>query len=364
MEHLNALSLRWAGDRLEALDQRRLPHESVYIALRDAEAVREAIVSMAIRGAPLIGISAAYGVALEAGALARTPTRDADGTTPDAPALRAQLERTIERLASARPTAVNLAWALGRMRRVLHQWDAETPGRAEDLATRLLLEADTIAYEDRQTNLAIARHALPLIPPGASVIHHCNTGSLATSDYGTALGIIRYAHEQGRQIHAYLDETRPRFQGAALSAFELAHFGVPHTLIVDSASAFLMSRRAIACCLVGCDRVAANGDTANKIGTYALALAARAHNVPFYVACPRSTLDLALADGSRIEIEERSADEVRRVNGQLVCPEGTQAWNPAFDVTPGSLITAFITERGVVRPPFDAGLRAIADVRG
>jgi methylthioribose-1-phosphate isomerase len=319
------LSVRFEENRLVALDQRRLPHEVIYLTLTDAAGVRDAIVSMAIRGAPLIGIAAAYGVVLAA----KSGVSDIAGA--------------ITMLAASRPTAVNLRWALDRMSRVL---------RAGGGASELQAEAHAIFREDRETNLAIARAGTAVLPKGARVIHHCNTGSLATSDYGTALGVLRYAHEQGNPIHVYLDETRPRFQGAALSAFELRHFGVPHTLIIDSAAAYLMRTRRIDACIVGCDRVARNGDTANKIGTLGLATVARAYGVPFYVACPLSSIDLSLDCGDGIPIEERSADEIRTIAGSLICPEGTPVWNPAFDVTPGELITGFITPSGLVGPPY------------
>jgi methylthioribose-1-phosphate isomerase len=316
-------------DGVRLLDQRRLPHEIVYRVYADPDAMAGAIRDMVVRGAPAIGAAAAYALAHAA-------------RTMDAAALIAAARV----LAAARPTAVNLAWAIDRMVRRL---ELDGPGGLGD-------EADHIAAEDVATNLAIAEHGQALVPDGATVIHHCNTGSLATIDYGTALGILRVAHERGKRIHVFLDETRPRLQGAALSAWELAQLGVPHTVIVDGASGLVMSRRAITCCLVGCDRVAANGDVANKIGTYNLALVARAHGVPFYVAAPRSTIDLATARGADIEIEERSPDEVTQLGGIAIAPAGTPVFNPAFDVTPAELVTAIITEHGVLRPPFGPAL--------
>jgi methylthioribose-1-phosphate isomerase len=318
-------SVAITDDGVRLLDQRRLPHETVYRVYADPAAMAEAIRDMVVRGAPAIGAAAAYALAFAA-------------RTMDAPALLAASRV----LAAARPTAVNLAWAVDRMMRRL----------AADGPAALADEAARIADEDVATNLAIAEHGQALVPDGATVIHHCNTGSLATIDYGTALGVLRVAHERGKRIHVFLDETRPRLQGAALSAWELAQLGIPHTVIVDGASGLVMARRSITCCIVGCDRVAANGDVANKIGTYNLALVARAHGVPFYVAAPGSTIDLATARGADIEIEERSPAEVTHVGGAAIAPAGTPAFNPAFDVTPAELITAIITEHGILRPPY------------
>lgn len=344
MGPLKPLSLSFADGALVALDQRKLPLEMSYLTLRTVADVREAICSMSIRGAPLIGIAAAYASVLASREYASNL---------------ASIAQQIDWLESSRPTAVNLRWALQRMRRILHAAsnNLQSP---DELSARLLHEANAIMTEDRACNLAIAAHGAALLPRNANVIHHCNTGSLATSDYGTALGVIRWAHEQGQGVHVYLDETRPRLQGAALSAFEMQHYGVPHTLIVDGASGLLMRQRKIDACIVGCDRVAANGDTANKIGTYNLALVAKAHAVPFYVACPVSSIDASLASGETIEIEHRSGAEVTTLSGQQLCPPGTPAWNPAFDITPEHLITAFITEQGVIRPPFADQLRTLA----
>jgi methylthioribose-1-phosphate isomerase len=318
-------SVAITDDGVVLLDQRRLPHETVYRVYADPAAMAEAIRDMVVRGAPAIGAAAAYALAVAA-------------RTLDTPALLAAARV----LAAARPTAVNLAWAVDRMVRRL----------AADGPAALADEAARIAAEDVATNLAIAEHGQALVPDGATVIHHCNTGSLATIDYGTALGVLRLAHERGKRIHVFLDETRPRLQGAALSAWELGQLGIPHTVIVDGASGLVMARRSITCCIVGCDRVAANGDVANKIGTYNLALVARAHGVPFYVAAPGSTIDRATRRGADIEIEERSPAEVTHVGGAAIAPAGTPVFNPAFDVTPAELITAIITEHGILRPPY------------
>jgi len=324
-------SLEWQGSALRLLDQRALPHATVFVTCTTAADVADAIRSMTVRGAPAIGVAAAFGVVLAA------------LRGEDVAAAAALLRAT-------RPTAVNLMWALDRMLAVV----PATPAT-------LLAEAQRLYAEDIAVNRQIGAFAQELIPDGAVAIHHCNTGALATVDYGTALGALRIAHERGKKLHVYLDETRPRLQGAGLSAYELKTFGVPHTLIVDSAAAHVMRTRKVDFCIVGCDRVAANGDVANKIGTYALALAAKAHNVPFYVACPLSTLDLQTPNGAAIDIEERAASEITHIGGQLICPEGTPVFNPAFDVTPAELVTAIITEKGIVRPDFVKGLRAIAE---
>ena len=335
-------SLVWRdvnGGELDILDQRVLPHVLTYNTCRAPQDVFDAIVSMAVRGAPAISLAAAYGVVLS-----QNEGIGSDGG-------KASALEAIAYLLKSRPTAVNLFWGLNRMRKVAESYDFSRKG-AVSLRDSLLDEAHAMFAEDIATNLSIARHGLKLIPETAAIIHHCNTGSLATADYGTALGVIRYAHEQGRKLEVYLDETRPRMQGASLSAFELQAYGVPHTVIVDSASGFLMKTRKVDLCVVGCDRVCANGDTANKIGTYNLALAAKAHGVPFYVACPTSTIDRSTASGGSIEIEERSEKEITEILGTKISPEGTKAWNPAFDITPVELITGFITENGLVQAPF------------
>ena len=307
---------------LRLLDQRKLPGQVVYLDLATPGAVAEAITNMTVRGAPAIGVAAAYGMVVAA-------RRGVDLAAADA-ALR-----------RSRPTAVNLGWALDRMRAV-----------APTIAA-LTAEARAIEAEDIAVNRAISAHAMAVVPEGEAVFfHHCNTGSLATVDLGTALGIIRTAHESGRRIMAYLDETRPRLQGAKLSAFELLQYGVPHAVVVDGASAHIMRTRHVDLCVVGCDRVAANGDTANKIGTYNLALAAADNGVPFYVAAPTSTIDMATPDGDAIEIEERDPGEILSLDGIALAPPGAQALNLAFDVTPARLITGIITERGIIRAPY------------
>jgi len=335
-------SIVWQDEMLVLLDQKRLPHEVTYKHCATVSDVFDAIVDMTVRGAPAIGIAAAYGVFLGA----RTARNGVEQCLQAAHA-------ACQNLSQSRPTAVNLFWALGKMQSAI---EALTTRRqtvtVSECLEQLLQTAHQIFQDDIATNLAIAKAGFDLIPNHASIVHHCNTGSLATADYGTALGVIRYAHEQGKQIHVFLDETRPRMQGASLSAFEMKSFGVPHTVIVDSASGFLMKQKKIDLCIVGCDRVCANGDTANKIGTYNLALVARAHQVPFYVAAPWSTIDPDTATGSDIEIEERAGSEITQILGSQIAPVGTAVWNPAFDVTPGSLITAFVTERGIASAPY------------
>ena len=337
-------SIRWTdeqGGSLLLLDQRVLPHETTYLSLRDHRDAAAAIREMVVRGAPAIGVAAAYAVCL--------PSFPWESEA----AIRAALAEGITVLAASRPTAVNLFWALERMRETIGRL---TEADGQTLRTALLAEARQMYDEDRAANLALSDFGTDLLPDGAKILHHCNTGSLATVDYGTALGVIRRAFERGKNVHAYLSETRPRLQGASLSAYEMKAFGVPHTLLVDSAAAYLMQRGNVDAVIVGCDRVAANGDTANKIGTYMHALCARAHGIPFYVAMPTSTLDLTLASGAEIPVEERSADEVTTIRGVRIAPEGTAVWNPAFDVTPGELVTAFITEKGVIYPPFQERL--------
>ncbi len=331
-------SIAWRGDRLVLLDQRRLPGAKVYLELRTAAEVAEAIREMAVRGAPAIGAAAAYGIALAA-------LRGEDLAAAD------------QVLRASRPTAVNLFWALDRMKRI---WEG-FQGSPEELAHRLVEEAERIAEEDVLANRAIGQNALPLIPDGAKILHHCNTGSLATVDYGTALGVIRMAHEAGKKVHAFLDETRPRLQGARLSAFEMNELGIPHTVIVDGASGHVMKTFGIDLVVVGADRIAKNGDTANKIGTYNLAIAARYHGIPFYVAAPTSTIDLKTKTGAEIPIEERAPEEVVYCGPERVVPEDSPVYNPAFDVTPAELITAIITEVGIAYPPFEQSLPALVE---
>lgn len=340
-------SIEWKNNRLRLLDQRQLPAVTTYCDYDDYQEVAQAITQMVVRGAPAIGVTAAFGMAIAARQSSTTSTEN----------FLAELRQAAEHLIAARPTAVNLSWAVQHL---LALAEAKAPSASiETLQQSLLTEAQTLYQADIEICQQLGRHAQTLIPNQANVIHHCNTGALAAVDYGTAIGVIRVAHEQGKDIHVFLDETRPRLQGASLSAYEMKAFGIPHTVIVDGASGYVMRTRKIDACIVGCDRVAANGDVANKIGTYNLALVARAHNVPFYVACPTSTLDMSLASGDEIKIEERAPAEITHVQGQQITPDSTPVFNPAFDVTPAAYISALITEKGIIRPPFSENLRTI-----
>lgn len=336
-------TLEWRNGQLRMLDQRQLPLQTVYLDFNDYQSVAQAIRDMVVRGAPAIGAAAAWGLAL-------VPYQFSNADLPD---LQHELKQAAELLRGARPTAVNLFYAIERvMRRAA---DPSLSKRA-DLQQALLEEANAIAAEDVQINQAIARHAQTLVPNPAVFIHHCNTGALATTDYGTALGIIRMAHELGKQVFCLVDETRPRLQGARLTAWELQQYGVPFKVIADGASGHYMRSLGVDLCVVGCDRVAANGDTANKIGTYNLAVVAHENGVPFYVAAPSTTIDLHTPSGQEIEIEERPAREVTHVGDCQVTPDGVQVGNPAFDVTPARYISAIITEKGIAYPPFAKSL--------
>ncbi len=337
--------IAWAGNHLRLLDQTRLPLAEIWIDLHDHREVAAAIRDMRVRGAPAIGVAAAYGVVLAAQQISGRPF----------PEFRAELEQAILLLGRTRPTAVNLFWALERMRTSMAA--ARTPDEAR---ARLLAEALSIHTQDIEANRRMGRHGQVLIPDGATVLTHCNAGALATAGYGTALGVIRAAREAGKHIAVVADETRPLLQGARLTAWELARDGIPTTLIADTMAGSFMQRGAVTCCIVGADRIAANGDVANKIGTYQVAVLAKEHSIPFYVAAPISTLDLSLSDGSLIPIEERSAGEVTRFAGVQTAPEGVSIANPAFDITPARYVTAIITERGVARPPYTSSLQALA----
>jgi methylthioribose-1-phosphate isomerase len=340
--------LTWRDGAVEMLDQRLLPHRVEYVTCADSRAVADAIREMVIRGAPAIGVAAGYGLALAA---LRSEADDPAG-------LRRDLASAAETLRASRPTAVNLFWAVDRVLAAVARPGLDSVALLRDAA---LAEAHAIREENARVCERMGQHALPLIPDRARIIHHCNTGALATTDYGTALGVIRAAHEAGKGPHVYVDETRPRLQGARLTAWELRELGIPHTVIVDSASGHIMRTAGVDLCVVGCDRVAANGDTANKIGTYNLALVARAHGVPFYVVGPLSTLDLALPHGDAIPIEERAAREVTHIEGEQITPDGVAVANPAFDVTPAEYITAIITEAGIAYPPYEESLPQLVE---
>ncbi len=348
MRETGLAPIEWSDGRLRLLDQTRLPEEEVWLALADHRDVAEAIRSMRVRGAPAIGVAAAYGLALAAQVSAAS----------DRDELLAELRAATEELAATRPTAVNLSWAL---RRTLVA--AEVAPDAEAMRRAVLDEAQRIQREDVEANRQLGRLGAELLPQTATVLTHCNTGALATAGYGTALGVVRAAVEQGKQVRVVATETRPHLQGSRLTAWELARGGIDCTLIVDAAAGALMHRGAVDLVIVGADRVAANGDTANKIGTYTLAVLAREHSLPFYVAAPTSSIDLSLPAGDAIPIEERAPEEVTSPFGRRIAPEGTRARNPAFDVTPHELIAAIITERGIARPPYDGSLSALAAER-
>jgi methylthioribose-1-phosphate isomerase len=337
-------TVEWDGEAVVMLDQRRLPAEEIYVTCRDYREVADAIRSMVIRGAPAIGVAAAMGVAL--GVLKADPAR-----------LDEEFEEICRTLAATRPTAVNLFWAIERMRRVY----LGARGRSLGSIQGALVEAALELYrQDIEANQLIGRHGAALLESGMTVLTHCNAGALATAGYGTALGVIRAAVESGKRIEVFADETRPFLQGARLTAWELLKDGIPTTVITDNMAGHFLKSGRIGCVIVGADRIAANGDVANKIGTYSLAVLARENHVPFYVAAPFSTIDLSLASGDEIPIEERPAEEVTHVFGVRVAPEGVAVRNPAFDVTPHQLVTAIITDRGVAREPYGQSLAELA----
>jgi methylthioribose-1-phosphate isomerase len=344
-----------AHQQVRMIDQRLLPGELRLVTYDDHHQVAEAIRTMVVRGAPAIGAAAAFGLALAAN----------NSRAATVKALRLNLMEAAEVLQEARPTAVNLSWAL---KRVLKAAALEDPGGEdlERLRARVLAEAQRIADEDVVLNQRMARHGAALIGESETILHHCNTGALATVDWGTALGVIRMAHEQGKRPHVLVDETRPRLQGARLTAWELEQYGIPYEIISDNAAGYFLSSGQVQRVLVGADRVAANGDVANKIGTYMLALAAHDNGVPFYSVVPTSTVDLSLPSGDLIPIEERGSEEVLalEVDGVRVAPPGAKARNPAFDVTPNRLITGIITENGVVYPPFGENLPEAVEATG
>lgn len=336
-------TLRWVGEpeagSLWLIDQTRLPTEKVEIELKSVEAVWEAIKSLRIRGAPAIGIAAAYGTVLGMQAI---PDQDPD-------AWLAQLEKVTDYLAGSRPTAVNLFWALDRQKCCARS-ERENGEVAADLLRALLKEAQKIHEEDRQMCRAIGRWGADLLEENMGVLTHCNAGGLATSDYGTALAVIYAAEEAGKHLSVYADETRPLLQGARLTAWELQQRGVEVTVICDSMAAQVMREKKIGAVITGADRIAANGDVANKIGTYQVALVAAAHEIPFYVAAPSNSFDLTLSSGEQIPIEQRDPSEITHGFGRQTTPDAIKIYNPAFDVTPAHLITAIICERGIIRP--------------
>ena len=337
-------TIEWDDGVVKMIDQRKLPGEYVVVQFTDYREVARAIKEMYIRGAPAIGAAAAFGLALCArGSKAKTRAE-----------LLADLEEAAATLLKTRPTAVNLPWALERM---LEKTQEAQYAQAEQIVNALVAEAQRIADEDVEINKRMAAYGAELIEDGYNVLTHCNTGALATVDYGTALGVIRTAHEQGKRVHVWVDETRPRLQGARLTAWELMRYGIPMTLIADNAAGHLMLTGQVDLVLVGADRVAANGDVANKIGTYKLAVLAGENGIPFYSVVPTSTVDLSLPSGDQITIEERDPTEVTHVGGVSIAPEGVPVHNPAFDVTPHRYVKGIVTEEGIVYPPFAPGLR-------
>jgi methylthioribose-1-phosphate isomerase len=338
LEEIMIPTLEWKEDHLRLLDQTRLPREVVYVDCRDAQTVAKGIRELWVRGAPAIGIAAAYGVALGA--------REINERTFDS--FYKKIEEVCSMLAATRPTAVNLFWAIERMKKTA----LDCRNRAlKEIKELLLAEAHAILEEDIRQNMSIGQHGAAFIKNGDGILTHCNAGSLATGGYGTALGVIRRAWEEEKKIHVFADETRPVLQGARLTAWELLEDGIPTTLITDNMAGYMMKKGLIQLCVVGADRIAANGDTANKIGTYSVAILAKAHGIPFYVAAPTSTIDFSIASGDQIPIEERNPKEVTHIFGKAhVAPENVKVANPAFDVTPAQYITAIITERGAFRP--------------
>lgn len=336
-------ALEWMGDSLKILDQTRLPVEVIYRIATTYEQVAEAIEKMEVRGAPAIGAAAAFGYALGA-------MQYAGGLE----GLQSHMEQVQNRLAGTRPTAVNLFWALRRMEDRLR--DQHEVKDLTEIRKALVEEAESIADDDRRVNRLIGEHGNTIVPTESNILTHCNAGALATVEYGTALGVIRAAHQVGKKVHVYADETRPFLQGARLTAFELMNDKIPVTLIADNMAGFLMQQGKIDLVIVGADRIAANGDTANKIGTYSLAVLAHAHGIPFYVAAPTSTIDLKVPSGQDIPIEERHPKEIREVFGVQVAPVEVPVYNPAFDVTPSKSITGIITEKGIVSSPYSVNL--------
>jgi methylthioribose-1-phosphate isomerase len=335
-------TIEWTPEGVVMIDQTRLPRETTYVTCRDYKEVADAIRTMIIRGAPAIGVAAAMGVAL--GALKAVD-------------LEAEMPVICETLAKTRPTAVNLFWAIDRMNAL---YQSQRGSSLDAIRTSLVKEAQQIKLEDIAINEAIGRNGAPLVPDGKTVLTHCNAGALATAGYGTALGVIRAAVASGKKIDVFADETRPFLQGARLTAWELQQDGILTTLITDNMAGHFLKSGRIGCVVVGADRIAANGDVANKIGTYSVAVLARENNIPFYVAAPISTLDLTLASGDQIPIEERAASEVTHIQGVHMAPDDIAVANPAFDVTPNRYVTGIITERGVARAPFITSLRNLA----
>jgi methylthioribose-1-phosphate isomerase len=338
-------TIEWKTDGVVMIDQRKLPSAEVYVTCKSAAEVAKAIKTMVIRGAPAIGVAAAMGIALGMGKSKATGTKQ----------FATEFQKTCDLMAATRPTAVNLFWAIDRMKRVFAE-AALAGGSVMEIKARLEAEAQRIHDEDVASCRSVGAHGAALVPDSASVLTHCNAGALATAGYGTALGVIRAAVEQGKRVAVLADETRPFLQGARLTAWELTKDGIDTTVITDNMAGTMMQQGQVDLVVVGADRIAANGDVANKIGTYTVAVLAKAHGLPFYVAAPTSTIDLNTPDGSRIPIEERNEREVTHVGSSRLTPGAARIRNPAFDITPASYVTAIVTERGIARPPYDESL--------
>ncbi len=343
-------TLEWTDGGVRFIDQTKLPTEETYVTCKSYEEVAHAIKTMIVRGAPAIGVAAAMGVALG--------VRDSQAANYSA--LLRDFDHICEVLAATRPTAVNLFWAIRRMRTKFEQLELLT---IAEIKSQLVAEAQRMLVEDIAANQAMGKHGAVLLPASGGILTHCNAGALATCGYGTALGVIRAAVESGKKLHVFADETRPFLQGSRLTAWELMKDNIPTTLISDNMAGAIMRQGKIDAVIVGADRIAANGDVANKIGTYTVAVLAREHRIPFYVAAPFSTVDLETPDGSRIPIEQRSALEVTHLAGKQIAPDGVKVENPAFDVTPHEYVAAIITERGVARAPYEESLRELAGAK-
>jgi methylthioribose-1-phosphate isomerase len=338
-------TLEWTDAGVRFIDQTKLPTEETYVTCKTYEEVADAIRTMVVRGAPAIGVAAAMGVALGV----------RDSKAIDHGELKRDFDRICDALASTRPTAVNLFWAIRRMK---NKFDAISAQPVANIQRSLIAEAQQMLVEDIATNQAMGKHGAVLLPASGSILTHCNAGALCACGYGTALGVIRAAVESGKKLHVFADETRPFLQGSRLTAWELMKDGIPTTVISDNMAGAMMLQGKIAAVIVGADRIAANGDVANKIGTYTVAVLAKEHGIPFYVAAPFSTVDLNTPDGNQIPIEQRSSKEVTHMAGKQIAPDGVLVENPAFDVTPHQYVSAIITERGIVREPYAETLRA------
>ena len=341
-------TLEWTDSGVRFIDQTKLPTEETYVTCKTHEQVADLIRKMVVRGAPAIGVAAAMGIALGI-----KNSKAATGVE-----LKQEFERICDLIGKTRPTAVNLFWAIRRMRQKFEYFRMRT---IPQIKQELIEEAQRMHAEDIAANQAMGRHGATLMPTSGGVLTHCNAGALATCGYGTALGVIRAAVEQGKKLHVYADETRPFLQGSRLTAWELMKDGIPTTVISDNMAGAMMKQGKIGAIVVGADRIAANGDVANKIGTYTVAVLAKEHAIPFYVAAPFSTIDLETSNGSTIPIEQRNAREVTHIAGKAIAPEGVEVENPAFDVTPGKYVTAIITERGIARAPYNESLRKLAE---